>query len=55
MMGGNSQERQRDVMEGVGLLECSENEDSDKMGCRFLQEFVWGLGNKCFLILSASE
>ena len=32
MMGGNSQEWQRDVMEVVGLLEGSENGDSDKSG-----------------------
>lgn len=32
MMGGNSQERQRDVMEVVGPLEGSENGDSDKSG-----------------------
>ena len=55
MMGGNSQGWQRDMMVVVGLLEGSENGDSDKTGKQISTRIFWGLGNKCFLTLSALE
>ena len=42
MVGGNSQEEQRDVMEEVGLLEGSENGDSDKSGTQISTKICLG-------------